>query len=629
MPFPGTQKRTQVSSPSPEPPARELISECLPPAPLPAHHRLDQTMSRLPPGARTMHLVTQFSQQPARHLHTPCRTKPRVSLHFPARSATTLSTYPTAGHYQPSRANYHPSALTQICNVKTGVVLKTLGQQPGRGSRRRSIAPQDAAVESFFATSDFKAHKSQLACIMQLVDNSIKAGKMAPTKQPLRVEDIFLPKKRPANSDSRHNTIPLRNPGAEAYEKLDDRLQWMRHDEQQREQLGSQVKAVIQSRIFGRGNIIAMNTKPDVLKPLTETRQLLRISKRHNRQSAAREAVKVMETAAIQRGLDIEQSQLEKFARSAAQKAKLERQKFAPQHKVRLCFIGMTSRVALWAKQLKLGREEREIARRRDAAALMIQLVFKRKWWYKVKSRKFKRGFLALKRGAAKCAIRMRKRKKEEAAHLLVGFLYSAGHSNRIVTAMLRFYHNVMSIQRTWREFSKWRKSIKSLYLSYWVEIENQPGHKRWFETEVSEEVQMTTSVDPALRDKLIFDDMKLQHEKYVRKNKRFLVDFDQYLKDMKKNKVIDQAMRDLGQKSHLVDQMKQPIKPWHSLPTKALVEALLATGLQVQASGDWIPASAGANITANDSQPQPPAQQSMTRLKRVSLRPELGHVRS
>ena len=58
-------------------------------------------------------------------------------------------------------------------------------------------------MESFFATSDFKAHKSQLACIMQLVDDSIKAGKMVPTKQPLRVEDIFLPKKRPANSDSR------------------------------------------------------------------------------------------------------------------------------------------------------------------------------------------------------------------------------------------------------------------------------------------------------------------------------------------------------------------------------------------------------------------------------------------
>ena len=49
----------------------------------------------------------------------------------------------------------------------------------------------------------------------------------------------------------RHNTIPLRNPGAEAYEKLDERLQWMRHDEQQREQLGSQVKAVIQSRCRG------------------------------------------------------------------------------------------------------------------------------------------------------------------------------------------------------------------------------------------------------------------------------------------------------------------------------------------------------------------------------------------
>ena len=67
----------------------------------------------------------------------------------------------------------------------------------------------------------------------------------------------------------------------------------------------------------------------------------------------------------------------------------------------------------------------------------------------------------------------------------------------------------------------------------------------------------------------------------------------------------------DLGQKSHLVDQMKQPSKPWHGLPSKAHVEALLATGLKIQASGDWMPPSAGANITVNDSQPKQPDQQS------------------
>ena len=55
-----------------------------------------------------------------------------------------------------------------------------------------------------------------------------------------------------------------------------------------------------------------------------------------------------MQNAALQRGQAIEQSQLEKFARSAAQKAKLERQKFAPQHKVGLCFIGMVCRHLLF-----------------------------------------------------------------------------------------------------------------------------------------------------------------------------------------------------------------------------------------------------------------------------------------
>lgn len=191
---------------------------------------------------------------------------------------------------------------------------------------------------------------------------------------------------------------------------------------------------------------------------------------------------------------------------------------------------------------------------------------------------------------------------------MVVNFLHSARHTCKVINAMHRFFQNVLSIQRSWRKFLKWRRDTLDLTRALWIEIENQPEAKRWCQTEITEDVVLLEPAEAVVRDKIIEDDLQGCHAKVVALNTQYAADLKQYLVEMKKNKIIDEALRELGQESNLVAQMQLPTKPYHRQPSKESVRQLMLKAAQQtqQPSSSTSPETSPATCTPS----APPAHQ-------------------
>ena len=208
---------------------------------------------------------------------------------------------------------------------------------------------------------------------------------------------------------------------------------------------------------------------------------------------------------------------------------------------------------------------ERNINQREEAAAVLIQMWFRKKWWWGVKRKRLRRGFKSMSKAIAKYARWWAVERMKRGSALVLKFLDDCSKSNKVQNAIRSFFYNIGQIQAAWRRYLAWRGVVREGRVELWDRIEEE-NLENWTKAKVRlqamyrdsnksrEEILRETggfdmytppqAVPDQLRDEMIHGDLKSSQREYIAVNQRYMAELTEYLRERRKNMMIDQALK-------------------------------------------------------------------------------------